>query len=184
MWPFMRLDLIQRQGVSAVRTGQNGLKVMAASCMPVGQRRTSRTIDVRVTPVHDRHQDREEVLSFAGEIIFIAQWALLIGCLEQHACFGQTGKPFSDNGTRYAQPGLKDLEALHTHEAVPQDHQCPSVTENGDGAGDGASLDGEVFPLHGAAPFMLSASLRRVVISPDIKLTTYRALPNALSDYL
>ena len=107
---------------------------------------------VFVAPLGQMYDHRVEFLAHGGEPVFMAQGALLVGHLVEHAALGELAQSVAEHMAGDAQALLEIIEAAHAHKAVAQHQQRPVVADNGQGAGQGAGLLIDVLPAHDEPP--------------------------------
>lgn len=83
-----------------------------------------------IAPLHQGDQSGGEVLASVGQDILIPNGSLLVGNTFEHASLDELAETVRQKVLGDAEVVLELAEAPHTSERIPQDQQCPSVTDD------------------------------------------------------
>ena len=101
-----------------------------------------------VAPGDEGHDGRDEVGTFFGQYVIVANGMVLVGTPGEHAVLDQRVEPFGEQLARNAEVALEVVESAEPDRDAREDERCPPLADDVERASQGAVEVGEAGALH------------------------------------
>jgi hypothetical protein len=95
---------------------------------------------VTVAPPHELREDGKQALPFLREVVLETRRVVLIGGAHEDAFVDEGAQPRGEDGASHPETVDDLLEPVAAEHDVADDEERPSLTDDLEGAGDGAHL--------------------------------------------
>ena len=142
------LDLLRAQRFTAFVAGQHRAGPFAAFEMHILQRRPLTLVHPLVAPAGETHQNGVEPQPLAGEPVFEAHRAVVIGHFDQYALLNQLAQSLGQTVPGDAEIGLELVEAAGAEKGIADNQHGPALADDGERSRHRTHLLVYIVPTH------------------------------------